>query len=191
MVQEPFQLHLPDQLSLGKCALGWKGARERRGERPGTQNFFIFYVPHPHPLPEDGGLLGVWTANRSLPCEQCVSLLGSKASPVSDSFVSPLPAPLGHPSVAHLCQAAVCVCQCWAGIQPAGDCQTQRGSLPDSHVAGDAGRVSHSPERKLLAKLGLCPPSALEALSGSAQRWRDPATRVGDPVKSTRVEDSH
>lgn len=43
MVQEPFQLHLPDQLSLGKCALGWKGAKERRGEKPGIQSFFIFY----------------------------------------------------------------------------------------------------------------------------------------------------
>lgn len=33
MVQAPFQLHLHDQLSLGKRALGWKGAKGRRGEK--------------------------------------------------------------------------------------------------------------------------------------------------------------
>jgi hypothetical protein len=30
MAKAPCQLHLPDQLSLRKCALGWKGARERK-----------------------------------------------------------------------------------------------------------------------------------------------------------------
>lgn len=37
MVQAPCQLHLPDQLSPGKCALGWKGARERSDGKPGIQ----------------------------------------------------------------------------------------------------------------------------------------------------------
>ena len=45
MVQAPFQLHLRDQLSLGKCALGWKGAKGRRGEkcrRPERVYYSIF-----------------------------------------------------------------------------------------------------------------------------------------------------
>ena len=33
VVQAPFRLHLHHQLSLGKSALGWKGAQGRRGEK--------------------------------------------------------------------------------------------------------------------------------------------------------------
>lgn len=64
MVKAPCQLRLPDQLSLGKCALGWKGARERRMRNPGIQNILSPYGP----APDDSGLHGCRQEVRAFKC---------------------------------------------------------------------------------------------------------------------------
>lgn len=142
VVQAPFQLHLHHQLSPGKSALDWKGARGRRGEkyRRPERVYHSLFSHRPSARHE-------WSSGE---CRQParalqinhgnVGLLGSGVCLSCKGSICPAPTGIWCwviiPPGACLCQAAVCTCWRWAGPRPAGDCRTHRGSLPGPGIAG-------------------------------------------------------
>lgn len=120
MVKAPCGLHFPDQLSLGKCALGWKGARERKAvKNVGTQSMPRSYSP----APDDSGLHGCGQEVRAFKHLTPVGRLGLVVFVLSPCFfltlLSTVRPPAGPPA-----WSTVCIRQLWVDSQPAADCTT-------------------------------------------------------------------